>query len=173
MRSLSGSRALLEEAYEKVCILACSKEYLLTASQYSKKGAPFVLPNVFTGPELILPQSQMGWLMQQSDDVLDQNEVNRDFLQADYTMLHPKVIFDSVHGDVIKNELTRRLGEFTEGVNEEIDVAFRIACGVDTKEWKEIVVYDVMSEIITRISNRVLVGLPLCKLRATTTPYSH
>jgi len=113
----------------------------------------------------------MGWLLRHPDDVLDQNEVNRDFLQADYTMLHPKVIFDSVHGDVIKTELTRRLGEFTEGVNEEIDFAFRMAWGVDTKEWKEIVVYDVMSEIITRISNRVLVGLPLCKCPAIISSY--
>jgi hypothetical protein len=129
------------------------------------------LPNLLTGPELILPQPQMGWLLQQPDDVLDQNEVNRDFLQADYTMLHPKVIFDSVHGEVIKSELTRRLGEFTEGINEEIDLAFRITCGVDTKEWKEIVVYDVMSEIITRISNRVLVGLPLCKFPVTIASY--
>lgn len=107
----------------------------------------------------------MGWLLQQPDEVLDQNEVNRDFLQADHTMLHPKVIFDSVHGDVIKNELHRRLGEFTEAVNEELDFAFRKTFGVDTKEWNEIVVYDVMSEIITRISNRVLVGPELCKLR--------
>ena len=109
----------------------------------------------------------MGWLLQQPDDVLDQNEVNRDFLQADHTMLHPKVIFDSVHGAVIKTELTRRLGEFTEGVNEEIDVAFRTTCGTDSEEWKEIVVYDVMSEIITR----VLVGLPLCKFPAIFTSY--
>ncbi|TVY15730.1 Cytochrome P450 monooxygenase tenB, partial [Lachnellula arida] len=147
MQSLSGSRTLLDDAYEK----------------YSKKGLPFVLPNLFTGPELILPQSEMGWLLQQSDEVLDQNEVNRDFLQADQTMLHPKVISDSVHGDVINNELHRRLGEFTEAVNEELDFAFRKTFGVDTNEWKEVVVYDVMSEIITRISNRVLVGPELCR----------
>ncbi|TVY38182.1 Cytochrome P450 monooxygenase [Lachnellula occidentalis] len=147
MQSLSGSRALLDEAYEK----------------YSKNGLPFVLPNVFTGPEVVLPHSEMGWLTQQADEVLDQNEVNRDFLQADYTMLHPKVVSDSVHLDVIQNELNRRLGDFTEDVNEELDFAFRQAFGVDTKEWNEVVVYDVMSEIITRISNRVLVGPELCR----------
>jgi hypothetical protein len=78
-------------------------------------------------------------------------------------MLHRKVIFDSVHGEVIKKELTRGLGEFTGAVIEEIDYAFRLAWGVDTKEWREVVTYDTMSEIISRISNRVLVGLPLCK----------
>jgi len=101
--------------------------------------------------------------MQQPDNVLDQNEVNRDFLQADYTMLHKKVVFDTVHGEVIKKELTRGLGEFTGAVIEEIDYAFRMAWGVDTKEWRDVVAYDTMSEIISRISNRVLVGLPLCK----------
>ncbi|TVY28744.1 Cytochrome P450 monooxygenase [Lachnellula hyalina] len=147
LQSLGGSRTLLDEAYEK----------------YSKNGLPFVLPNIFTGPELILPQSEMGWLIQQSDEVLDQNEVNRDFLQADHTMLHPMVISDAVHGDVIKNELNRRLGGFTEAVNDELDFAMRKSFGVDTEKWNEIVVYDVMSEIITRISNRVLVGSELCR----------
>ena len=49
----------------------------------------------------------MDWLLQQPDNVLDQNEVNRQFLQADYTMLHPKVVRDTVHAEVIRRELTK------------------------------------------------------------------
>lgn len=105
----------------------------------------------------------MDWLLQQPDSVLDQNEVNRDFLQADFTMLHPKVVTDAVHAEVIRKVLTRRLGEFTGDVLEEVDFAFRKAWGVDTNNWKTVTAYDTMSEVITRISNRVLVGLPLCK----------
>jgi len=106
--------------------------------------------------------AQMDWLLQQPDSVLDQNEVNRQFLQADYTMLHPKVVRDTVHAEVIRRELTKQLGDFTGDVVEEIDFAFIKNWGTDTKEWKEVVAYDTMSDIISRISNRVLVGLPLC-----------
>jgi hypothetical protein len=105
----------------------------------------------------------MEWLLHQPDHILDQGEVNRDFLQADFTMLHQKVVTDTVHKDVIQKELTRRLGDFTGHVTEEIDFAFRKAWGVNTKEWTTVTAYDSMSEVISRISNRVLVGLPLCK----------
>ena len=123
----------------------------------------YVLPNVLTGPEVILPQSMMEWLLHQPDNILDQGEVNRDFLQADFTMLHQKVVTDTVHKDVIQKELTRRLGDFTADVNEEIDFAFRKAWGVNTKDWTTVTAYNSMSEVISRISNRVLVGLPLCE----------
>lgn len=135
---------------------------LLTSWQYSKKGLPFVLPNITTGPEVILPMSQMEWLLKQKETVLDQNEVNRSFLQADYTMLHPKVVTDTVHEDVIRKELTKMLGDYTADVIDEIDYAFRKNWGVDTKEWTEITSYYSMLDIIARISNRVIVGFPLC-----------
>jgi hypothetical protein len=123
----------------------------------------FVLPNLFTGPEVIIPRSQMDWLLQQPDHILDQNEVNRDFLQADHTMLHRKIIFDAVHSDVIRKEMTSGLDKFTESVMEEIDHAFRLNWGVDTDNWKSVAVYGSMLDIIARISSRVLVGLPMCK----------
>ncbi|KAH8763018.1 putative Ent-kaurene oxidase [Hyaloscypha sp. PMI_1271] len=147
LRSFWHTRELVFEGYEK----------------YSKKGLPFVLPNITTGPEVILPMSQMEWLLKQKETVLDQNEVNRSFLQADYTMLHPKVVTDTVHEDVIRKELTKMLGDYTADVIDEIDYAFRKNWGVDTKEWTEITSYYSMLDIIARISNRVIVGFPLCR----------
>jgi hypothetical protein len=105
----------------------------------------------------------MEWLLQQPDNVLDQNEVNRQFLQADYTMLHPKVIRDTVHAEVIRRELTKQLGDFTGDVVEELDLAFKQNWGVESKQWKEVPVYATMSDVISKLSNRVLVGVPLCK----------
>ncbi|KAK0114210.1 hypothetical protein ONS95_013710 [Cadophora gregata] len=107
--------------------------------------------------------SQMEWLLHQPDNVLSQNEVNRHFLQADYTMLHPKIITDAVHDDVIRKELTKLLGDYTEDVQDEIDFAFRKVWGVNTEDWIEVPAYYTMLDVIARISNRVLVGLPLCR----------
>lgn len=103
----------------------------------------------------------MDWLLRQPDHILSQNEVNRAFLQADHTMLHPKVVFDTVHEDVIRKELTKLLGDYTADVIDEIDFAFRKNWGVST-EWKEITGYYTMLDIVGRISNRVLVGFPFC-----------
>lgn len=105
----------------------------------------------------------MDWLLQQPDNVLDQNEVNRQFLQADYTMLHPKVVRDTVHAEVIRRELTKELGNFTTSIVEELHFAFKHNWGADAAQWKEVSVYGTMSDIIGRLVNKVLVGDPLCK----------
>jgi len=78
-------------------------------------------------------------------------------------MLHPKVIHDTIHADVLRKELTKQLGEFTGDVIDEIDFAFRRNWGESTMEWKEVTLYDTMLDVIGRVSNRVLVSLPLCK----------
>lgn len=106
----------------------------------------------------------MDWLLKQPDNVLDQNEVNRQFLQADHTMLHPRIIHDRVHEDVIVKELTKSLGEFAGDVQAEVDFAFRLNWGVNTKDWTEVGAYTTSLDVISRISTRVIAGLPLCKL---------
>ena len=83
-------------------------------------------------------------------------------------MLHPKVIRDTVHAEVIRRELTKQLGDFIGDVVEEVDLAFKHNWGVDSIQWKEVPVYATISDIISKLSNRVLVGVPLCKHFKTT-----
>jgi hypothetical protein len=109
----------------------------------------------------------MDWLLQQPDHILNQNEVNRSFLQADYTMLHPKVLTDTVHLDVIRKEMTKLLGNYTADIIDEIDFAFRKNWGVNTRDWTEVTSYYTMLDVIGRISNRVIVGFPLCRFAST------
>lgn len=125
-----------------------------------------MLPNLATGPEVILPMSQMDWLLEQKDHVLNQNEVNSEFLHAKRTMLHPHVIRDTVHGHVIRRELTKELDSYAEDIVDEIQYSLELLWGTSTTDWKEVPLYDVMLEVIGRISNRVLVGLPLCRDKA-------
>ncbi|KAH0564835.1 hypothetical protein GP486_001771 [Trichoglossum hirsutum] len=145
--SVVKTRQYLEEGYYK----------------YSKQNKPYVLPNILTGPEVIIPMSQLRWLLEQPDSILSQNEVNRQFLEADYTMLHPNIIRDTVHERVIRREMTNQLGPLTEDMVDEVEFALEQNWGVDTEEWREVPVYDTMADIIRRISNRVLVGVPLCR----------
>ena len=131
--------------------------------QYSKTNRVFVLPNIATGPEVILPMSQMKWLLEQPDHVLNQNEVNVQFLHADRTMLHPNIIRDMVHGRVIRREMTKELDSYADLIVEEIEHSLSLNWGSQPGVWKEVKVYDTMLDVISRISNRVLVGLPLCR----------
>lgn len=151
-------------AITKYGFLVRLRELTANINQYSKNGKAFVLPNITTGPEVILPISQLDWVLQQPDNILDQEKVNQRFLQAEHTMLHPRCIEDTVHIGVIRNELTKQLGQVTDDVNDEVDFAIRKCWGVNTREWTEVCVYDSILEIIGRVSLRVLVGLLLCKL---------
>jgi len=99
--SFFGLKDLIQDGYYRVrvtmiVIWAEVADYL----QYSKQGKTFVLPNIITGPEVILPMAHMRWLLEQPDHVLNQNDVNSEFLHAERTMLHHNVVRDEVHGHV-------------------------------------------------------------------------
>ena len=135
----------------------------MTIKKYSKAGMPFILPDIATGPEVILPMSQIQWLLAQPDHILNQNEINRLFLHADRTMLHPSIIQTAVHGRVIRKEMTKDLDALTDAIVHETRTALENIWGTDNKNWREVAVYDTMLEVIGRMSNRALVGFPLCQ----------
>lgn len=130
--------------------------------QYCSIEQPFILPNLATGAEVILPLSQLRWLLDQPEYILSQSEVNTEFLRADWTMLHPRIATGSVHGPLIRREMTKGLDTYADAVVDEIEYSLGLVWG-DTTQWHEVAVYDTMLEVISRISNRALVGFPLCR----------
>jgi hypothetical protein len=122
-----------------------------------------VLPHILTGPEVVLPLSQVRWLVEQPDSILSQNEVNRQFLEADHTFLHPNIVREPVHPEVIKRELTHKLSSFSDGIVEEVEACLQEKWGTDTENWREVRIYDTLLDLIARMSTRVFVGAPLCK----------
>lgn len=131
--------------------------------QYSKQGRPFILPNIFTGHEVILPMKDMRWLQQQPDNVLSQHEVNKEFLRADYTMLDHRIIAEKRLANFIRQSLTHDLDSHAKAVMEEIDLGLQTFCRPEAENTGLIQIYDVMVTIVGRIVNRVLVGTPLCR----------
>jgi len=122
-----------------------------------------VLPHVLTGPEVVLPLSQARWLVEQPEHVLSQTEVNRQFLEADHTFLHANIVREPVHPEVIRRELTHKLGSFADGIVDELERCLAESWGVDPDEWREVKVYDTMLDLVSRLSTRVFVGEPLCR----------
>lgn len=77
-------------------------------------------------------------------------------------MLHPSIATGSVHGPIIRREMTKGLDTYADAVVNEIQYSLGLVWG-DSTQWHEIVVYDTMLDVISRISNRALVGFPLCR----------
>ena len=80
----------------------------------------------------------------------------------------------TVHFEVIKSELTRQVFSVTPEVCDELKGAVDEIWGFEPDEddedrptekrgWKTVALFDSMTQIVARMSNRVFVGLPLCE----------
>ncbi|KAI0000261.1 cytochrome P450 [Xylariaceae sp. FL0662B] len=147
LSSITNLKVLLDEGYNK----------------YSKHGQTYVLPYFLNGPQVILPTSQIRWLLEQPYSVLSQDMVNRQFLEAKYTFLHATLVDDPVHPEIVQHQLTKKINTFADDIVEEVNLCLEETWGVDTEEWREVKIYDTMLTVVTRLSTRVFMGLPLCR----------
>lgn len=93
---------------------------------------------------------------------MSQEHVNRQFLEADHTFLHANLVKDPVHPEIIKHELTKQIGTFTNVIVDEIQLCLEDYLGFETRQWQEVKLYDTLLDIIARLSARVFIGQPLC-----------
>ncbi|KAK0230010.1 cytochrome P450 [Armillaria nabsnona] len=69
---------------------------------------------------------------------------------------------DPYHLDVVRGALTRNISPCFADVQDEIKAAFRDNIPM-TEDWVEIPAYETILQIVCRASNRMFVGLPLCR----------
>ena len=122
-------------------------------------------PSFIGEGHILVPQSEVNWIINQPDNTLNTKEMHRKSLQTDYTLLDRRIVGNALHEDVIRRDLTRQLGSLTEDIMEELGKGFDDYWGFDVENWHEACVFDNMIKIVARTSNRVFVGLPLCKTK--------
>ena len=135
----------------------------LTSSQYSKKGRTYIFPDFSGKSEILIPRSQLSWLLDQPDHVLSVSEYHFDVLEGNYAFTDARLLGDPYHEHVIHKYLPRRVGQMIPGMYEEIAASFDETWGMDMEDWREIGVFDNLMVMIPRAVNRMLVGLPLCR----------
>ncbi|KAJ7667675.1 cytochrome P450 [Mycena polygramma] len=85
-----------------------------------------------------------------------------EFLQTGYTMGWG-IVKDTYHANVVRTSVTRNLGVLFPEVRDEIVVAFDDVIPLQGNEWLTVPAFDTMMQIVCRTSNRLFVGLPLCR----------
>ncbi|PCH34176.1 cytochrome P450 [Wolfiporia cocos MD-104 SS10] len=85
-----------------------------------------------------------------------------EFLHTKLTIA-PDVNTHPIHIGVIRGPLTRNLGLLFADVVDEIKVAFSDVINPQGDDWIEVPVLATMAQVVSRASNRVFVGLPLCR----------
>ncbi|KAJ7458361.1 cytochrome P450 [Mycena galericulata] len=96
------------------------------------------------------------------EDVLSFDEAIRNQLQADIT-LGSELRETPYHIPAVLTSLTRNLGRRFPDVRNEVDCAFEDILELQGTEWKLIPLMSSITDIVARISNRLFVGLPLCR----------
>jgi hypothetical protein len=112
---------------------------------------------------VILPGSQVKWIVDQADSVLSAPQAQRDSLLTDYVLLDPTMARNPIQEVIVRRHLTRSLGSLIEEIEEELSVGVTHYWGKDTDNWNEVGVFETMGKVVARASNRIFVGLPLCK----------
>ena len=111
----------------------------------------------------MLPITSAQWLIDQPDHVLSVLDVHKKLLATEYTFWNPEIVRNPTHEHIVRTDLTRQLGSLTTEIMAELEAGFDETWGFDTENWKRIGVFDNMMRIVARTSNRIFVGLPLCR----------
>ncbi|KAJ6631929.1 cytochrome P450, partial [Mycena sp. CBHHK59/15] len=96
------------------------------------------------------------------EDKLSFDEAIRDQIQSDLTM-GPELREDPHLIPAVLACLTRNLGRCFPGVRDEVVCAFDDILALEGTDWKLITIMPAMTDIVCRVSNRLFVGLPLCR----------
>ncbi|PCH34274.1 cytochrome P450 [Wolfiporia cocos MD-104 SS10] len=96
------------------------------------------------------------------DEAMSFIDAADEITQSKYTIA-PDVQKHPIHVKVIKEHLTRNLAPLLPDIAEEVDYSFQELIPAKQDEWLAVPAYKTMSEVIARASNRVFVGISLCR----------
>lgn len=130
--------------------------------KFTDAGRTFVFSARGQTPMVILPPKDIQWIITQPESVLSAQEMHRSELQSDWVFLNQNIVQNPIHEHVIRQNMVRNLNDFTDPVMDELRQCFEDYWGNST-EWQEVTVWDSMLKFFSRTSNRMFVGLPLCR----------
>ena len=131
------------------------------SAQYSKHGRAFVVASAPSRPqEIVVPRSQTAWMLELPDRVLSTQEAHEDALHNNYQFFG---VDDQLPIQTIHRNLARNLVNLIPGVQEEVHGAIDATFGKDTENWKSLTLWDAWLGIVPRVTNRIIVGAPLCR----------
>ena len=130
-------------------------------NQYSDRAC--ILPIAGALTFVHLPHNELQWLIDRPDTDLDVRAQIVESLQLNRTLMDPDLAHKPAHISVISGRLTREIGNLVPDLMDEIQYSIDSLWGTDGGKHNTICVFDSMSRTIGQATNRVFVGLPLCR----------
>lgn len=142
--------------------------YLFSAKEFIQEGyekypnAIFKVPGVDRWNVMVTGRILMEEVANAPESELSFYQSINEFLQTGYTAGW-RIERNPYHAGVVKTSMTRNLGTLFPEVRDEIIAAFDEVLPFQGKEWLTVPAFDTMMQIVCRTSNRLFVGLPLCR----------
>ncbi|KAK8075384.1 hypothetical protein PG997_010047 [Apiospora hydei] len=133
--------------------------------KHSRRGKSFIVPHPLGEKHITLPPDKLGWLLEQPDHVASAADFHYEILAGRYAWTDSRINQILFHEHVIHRSITRKDAKLLGGMWDEIRTGVDELWGKSTDEWRDVRVLDSSSELILRVVNRALVGLPLCRNR--------
>ncbi|ROV97392.1 hypothetical protein VMCG_06903 [Cytospora schulzeri] len=130
---------------------------------YSKNGETFMIPGLLgTTPEVVIPRSQISWMLDQPDHVISTAAAHYDILNGDYSFVDKILLKYPYHEHVVHRSLPRHLAALIPEINEQVRICVDDIYGTDDSQWNKVNIWDCLMRLIPRVTNRMLVGQALC-----------
>ncbi|KAI6167613.1 cytochrome P450 [Pisolithus thermaeus] len=142
-------------------------KYVKNAAQileegYAKhKGMPFKVPALGRWV-VVVGRHHLEDMKKSADHKLSLTEASNDFLKLNH-LIGSETISNPYHISVARVHLARSLAPYYFDMSDEIFTAFDELLDLEDNEWKSVLAVKTVREIVCRASNRVFVGLPLCR----------
>ncbi|KAI9150239.1 Cytochrome P450 monooxygenase iccF [Paramyrothecium foliicola] len=131
---------------------------------YGKKNLPFIAPAPVCRPaDVVLPQSQVKWMMDQPDHVVSAHQAHNTVLNLNYNFLGDRLAQTPWAEHVIHKSITRHLPALVPDIQDEVDRALADLLGTDTENWKSVNLWELWLALVARVTNRLLVGEEVCR----------
>jgi len=121
----------------------------------------FKVPDLFQWIIVATGSKHLEDLYKAPDNVLSFMDAFVELLQPDYT-LGPNLNKNPYHVPIVRLQLTQALPLLVPEVHDEVVMACNEFIPI-TEEWQSVRVMATMMKVVSRASNRIFVGLPLCR----------
>ncbi|EGO05393.1 hypothetical protein SERLA73DRAFT_174534 [Serpula lacrymans var. lacrymans S7.3] len=126
------------------------------------QGRAFKVPDLLSWVVIVSGPKLVDEIRKVPDDHLSALEAFSDVLKPDYT-LGRETVHNTYHIPIIRNRLTRDLPARFSDILDEIKTSLNDNLKLSGNKWTSVPAFDTMTRVICQTTNRVYVGLPLCR----------
>lgn len=132
--------------------------------KFNQFDQPYILPNFFLRPQVILPAKDLEWLMRLPETIISTSEIQNE----NVSLAHVSPLTRPIPGErllmtALHTHVNRHMSRIQEDVYEELSVGIDREFGTDSSHWRAVPIAQAMSNVIQSVGARVVFGLPICR----------